>query len=278
MTVSGSPARPLGALMFAALLLAACSGGDDPAAADDDWVRGEVLLADDFDGDRLDPDWWGTCHWWATEAGCTITGTGELQVYRPANVTVEDGRVLLTARPQRTDGPDDRTFDYTSGMISTGPPDHESSARFAFTYGEVEWVAWSVEGQGLWPALWLLPADKESKPEIDIVELYGHVPDLVRMRLHHLVDGVEVVPGERFEADGLAEGWHTYGLRWAPGRLDYLVDGVVRWRVRGPEVPAEPMYLIANLAVGGDSPGAPDASTPFPASFAIDRVRVWGQA
>jgi hypothetical protein len=35
------------------------------------------------------------------------------------------------------------------------------------------------------------------------------------------------------------------------------------------------MYVLANLAVGGDWPGAPDATTPFPTSYDIDYIRVW---
>jgi hypothetical protein len=35
------------------------------------------------------------------------------------------------------------------------------------------------------------------------------------------------------------------------------------------------MYLVADLAVGGDYPGSPDSSTPFPSAFKIDYVRVW---
>jgi beta-glucanase (GH16 family) len=35
------------------------------------------------------------------------------------------------------------------------------------------------------------------------------------------------------------------------------------------------MYLLADLAVGGDEPGPPGVTTQFPASLDIDYVRVW---
>jgi beta-glucanase (GH16 family) len=70
-------------------------------------------------------------------------------------------------------------------------------------------------------------------------------------------------------------GWHRFGIDWRPGRLDWLVDGVVRWRLRGDTVPRRRMYLVANLAVGGDLPGPPGASTHFPSALPIDWVRVW---
>ena len=55
-----------------------------------------------------------------------------------------------------------------------------------------------------------------------------------------------------------------------------FVDGVEAWRLTDSgQIPTEPMYLLANLAVGGDWPGAPDDSTPFPSTLQIDYVRVW---
>ena len=35
------------------------------------------------------------------------------------------------------------------------------------------------------------------------------------------------------------------------------------------------MYLLANMAMGGDWAGAPDASTAFPAAYAIDYIRAY---
>jgi beta-glucanase (GH16 family) len=35
------------------------------------------------------------------------------------------------------------------------------------------------------------------------------------------------------------------------------------------------MYLLANVAVGGNWPGAPDATTAFPARMSIDYIRAY---
>jgi beta-glucanase (GH16 family) len=64
-------------------------------------------------------------------------------------------------------------------------------------------------------------------------------------------------------------------VRWEPERLIFYLDGVERHRVEGPMVPSKKMYLLLNLAVGGDWPGAPNGATPFPSSLAIDYVRVY---
>ena len=54
------------------------------------------------------------------------------------------------------------------------------------------------------------------------------------------------------------------------------VDGVQVWRVTGRHVPDEPMYVVLNLAVGGVYPGPPESDTQFPATFAIDYLRITG--
>ena len=40
-------------------------------------------------------------------------------------------------------------------------------------------------------------------------------------------------------------------------------------------ITGQSMYLIANVAVGGNWPGAPDSSTPFPATLEIDYIRAY---
>ena len=37
----------------------------------------------------------------------------------------------------------------------------------------------------------------------------------------------------------------------------------------------EPFFFIFNVAVGGDWPGSPDASTAFPQQMVVDYVRVF---
>jgi beta-glucanase (GH16 family) len=164
-------------------------------------------------------------------------------------------------------------------MVTTGPSrdDRHRPARFAFQYGYVEMRARVPAGQGLWSALWLLPSDQESKPEIDIMEVLGHEPETVQVHLHTSDgDGRRVSRGQALPVADLSTGWHTYALNWRPDALVWFVDGQERWRVTDPaEIPTEPMYLLANLAVGGDWPGSPDETTSFPNWYEIDYVRVW---
>jgi beta-glucanase (GH16 family) len=82
--------------------------------------------------------------------------------------------------------------------------------------------------------------------------------------------------------NGLADytaGFHTFAVDWEPTRLDYYIDGVLRIRVTDTtRIPTEPMYVLANLAVGGNWPGSPDATTPFPSDLEIDWIHVFEQA
>lgn len=241
-----------------ALLRSSIAGGDGE----------RVLFADTFSAGRLDRSHWRPCHWWA-ENGCTLKGNDELEWYVPGQVRVRGGRLHLVAK--RSPAGANLPLPYVSGMVTTGPGERGAPA-FAFTYGRAEIRARVPTGRGLWPAFWLLPASRESKPEIDVLELYGSEPRTVRMHLHYRRGSKVAHEGKYWS--GLTPGWHRFAIDWRPGRLTWLVDGVARWRVSSDDVPSEPMYLVLNLAVGGTGPGPPDRSTSLPASFAIDWVKV----
>ncbi len=232
-----------------------------------------VVLDENFDG-GLDSSRWNTCHWWDKE-GCTIASNNELEWYRPEQVTVADGTLRLTAAPNRYDASDGNSYDFTSGMVTTGPTPDDDNAKVAITYGTVEVRFKAPAGRGLWPAIWMLPASKESRPEIDMLEMIGQNPEELILHFHP-EDRDADSPSKRIRvADpDLTEGWHTVGVQWSPGELVYLLDGKPVWTVTGQQVPSEPMYLVMNLAVGGAYPGPPDARTAFPATFEIDYVRM----
>lgn len=239
--------------------------------------EGEMLLDEGFESRSLDSKRWNTCHWWGNK-GCTIGSNDELEWYLPEQVNVSDGALNLTAEKRTVYGSDGKKYDYASGMVTTGPPNHESAAKLAFTYGSVEVRFKAPEGQGLWPAVWLLPESTKSVPEIDMLEVLGHDPGTLRMHLHPKDRSLEshghkyAVPGGR----KLSDGWHTMGLDWKPNRLVFWLDGEKVWEITGRDVPKEPMYVVMNLAVGGNYPGSPDSTTSFPATFLIDRIRIQG--
>ena len=253
-----------------ALPLASVSGS--PAAASVQPVgsgsASRVLsYAEEFEGSALDRGRWGVCYHYRSQ-DCTNQWNNELQVYRPGNVTVSQGAAHLTARKETATGyladGTAKQFGYTSGFIST-------QDKVAFRYGYVEFRAKVVKGRGLWPALWMMPQSRTWPPEIDVMEYIGSQPDRVYMT-NHVAGGSPTTIA--YVGPDMSLDWHTYAVDWQPGSLTFYVDGVQRGRITSG-VPDEPMYLIANLAVGGNWPGSPDSTTPFPATFSVDYVRVW---
>jgi beta-glucanase (GH16 family) len=236
-----------------------------------------LVFADEFQGSSLDPHRWTTCYWWDDE-GCTNSGNDELEWYLPANVSVGHGVLRLEARHSRVLGSDGVEHPYTSGMVTTGRSHDDPSEhpRFGFRYGRVEARMRMPEGKGLWPALWLLPVTDESRPEIDVMEVLGDTPST--LRAHFLYDdgsGERVTRGRTWTGADSSAGWHRYGLTWTPDHLVWFVDGKERWRYSDAEhIPDEPMYLLIDLAVGGEWPGHPAPSTDFPAVLEVDYVRV----
>lgn len=263
------------------LLLFGCTGlsagGYTPVGFEDQqgW---KLVFDDEFDGEELDSDKWVTCYWWDDD-GCTNRGNNELQWYRPNNVLVRDGVLTLRARERRIEANDGNTYDYTSGMVTTGRlvDDMDEPTRFTFQYGFAEIRAWVPAGQGIWPAFWMLPDDHTSKPEIDVLEILGDEPDIIHMSIHYLDDN-----GDRqrvnldWEGPDFSQDWHVYGVDWQEDVIIWYIDGVERWRYEGTQdMLTKQMYLLLNLAVGGDWPGSPDSDTEFPADYQIDYVRVW---
>ena len=156
---------------------------------------------------------------------------------------------------------------YSSGVIT-------SYGKFSFLYGAVEFRAKAPAGAGLLSALWMLPDNHDYPPEIDVIEVNGGQPHLGHFG-YHWPSGGGIASDRSTSVLGDQSGdFHTYGVVWDPGSVAWYVDGVEFHRYVGPEVAAQEMYLLANLAVGGWV-GTPQTSTPLPAHFEIDYVRVW---
>lgn len=222
-------------------------------------------FSDDFNGTTINSKKWDTCYWWSL-SGCTNGGSGDVQWYQPDDVIVQNGIARLRAQKRSING-----FNYTSGMIS-------SHDKYSFQYGYAEMRAKLPKGRGFWPTFWLLPQSGGWPPEIDIMEYLGVDPNRVHMTLHYST------PTSSHEASftdwagpDFSAGYHTFGLEWSPQRLVWYVDGVERKRYEIPaNIPAQPMYLVASLAMGAAWTNTPpDATTPFPSYFDIDYIKVW---
>jgi beta-glucanase (GH16 family) len=111
------------------------------------------------------------------------------------------------------------------------------------------------------------------------MEILGESTNVNRMHFHYAgPGGTEEDSGFDWWGPDFPARWHTFAVDWKPDAIVWYVDGVERRRFTDASViPNEPMYLLLSLAVGGDWPGPPDSTTPFPSSMKIDYVRVWQQ-
>ncbi len=240
-----------------------------------------LLWHDEFNGDTMNEDNWV---YDPHEPGWT---NNELQEYTTStdNVFVRDGRMVLKAIKTVDENGNDY---YTSGKI-------KGQNKQDFMYGKVVVSAKVPEGQGLWPAIWMMPTDESyygqwpKCGEIDIMETLGNQTHIAYGTIHYgephaEQQGIYTLEGEKFSDD-----FHEFSVEWEPGEMRFYIDGnlyhtVNDWFTAYPDEDEKPypapfnqtFFVQLNLAVGGNWPGNPDETTDFDkAEFEIDYVRVY---
>lgn len=214
-----------------------------------------LVFSDEFTSASLNLAKWQTQYMWGRTNG------SELQYYSPSAFTLSNGILHIKAEKKWTNGKA-----YSSGIITT-------FKSFKFTYGVVKARLRVPAGKGLWPALWLLDYSGGT-PEIDMMEILGHQPTVSYMTLHYASPSGNQNPGTYYNGPNFSSGYHIFTVDWNAQRIIWSVDGVERYRMTD-HIPSKPMYLIADLAVGGDWPGSPDGTTKFPANYDIDYIRIY---
>ncbi len=240
-----------------------------------------LLWNDEFDGDSLNVDIWNRE---LREPGWT---NNELQEYTGSeeNVFVRDGALVIKALKTVTDEGKDY---YTSGKVTT-------QKKKDFMYGKVVVSAKVPEGQGLWPAIWMMPTDESyygqwpKCGEIDIMEVLGNQVDTAYATVHYGEPHAEQQGSKVLASGSYAESFHEYSVEWEPGEMRFYIDRemvnkVNDWftAVDGEDEKPYPapfnqtFFVQMNLAVGGSWPGNPDETTDFSkAEFEVDYVRVY---
>lgn len=265
----GPDASGGGAARGGGSLPGAVTPGSPGPAASGTW---HLAFAEDFPGATLDPSRWVTCYDW-NQSGCTNATNHELQWYAPEQVSVAHGTATLTAQRIPTRGNTGRIYSWTSGMLSTGRPSWTGRPRFTFTYGYLEARIKMPSAKGMFPAFWLLSADKTGAPEVDVVEMIGN-DDSPFMNLHWTTaSGIKAQAPKTFTSNGFSTGYHDFAVDWEPGVITWYIDGAQRYTISNSQmVPAVPMEIIFTLAVGFPDPPPASVST---GSMSIQRVRLW---
>jgi len=233
-----------------------------------------LVWHDEFEGDRVNPDYWvfeigdgcpDLCGW----------GNNELQYYRRENAWVADG--LLTIEARREDMGGRR---YTSARMKT-------QGKESFKYGRIDIRALLPEGQGIWPALWMLGNDIESVGwpkcgEIDIMEMIGGNgrENQVHGTLHWDINGHVHAGGSYTKPSGtFADEYHVFTIIWDETSIKWFVNDIEFHEINiTPSHMREfhqQFFFIFNVAVGGNWPGSPDETTSFPQQMKVDYVRVF---
>lgn len=263
---------------------------DSTAKGDSEW---NLVWQDEFNGTELDLCKWGK------EENNYGGGNGESQHYSVSRkyCYVAESALHIAAYRDAYTSVDGKTQPYTSARIRT-------LQRGDWTYGKIELRAQMPSGQGMWPAVWLLPSDNvyggwAASGEIDILESRGSETDRTTSAIHfggpwprntYLSKEYLLPHGQRTDND-----FHVYTLEWSADSIVWSFNGVpYHTRTKGewyseaaPESSTAPFdqdfHLIVNLAVNGrffegtqqSADMLPDSA--FPQILKIDYIRVYQQ-
>ena len=235
----------------------------------------DLFWGDEFDGGAIDE----SSYSFDLGDGCPDLcgwGNSELEIYTndTKNVSVQDGRLKITATAEGENT-------YHSARLTT-------KDKVSFKYGRIDIRARIPEGQGIWPALWMLGSniDEVGWPacgEIDIMEAVGNDPFSVHGTTHWGPEGGPNTfkTGTYLGSEKFSSAFHVYTLLWEANQITWYVDEEEYHTFSGTDVGNQPyrfdqeFYFLFNVAVGGIWPGNPDETTVFPQSMDIDYVRVF---
>lgn len=210
---------------------------------------------------------------WFSNELATYPNADAIAAAHVSPFSLADNALRITAAPApqsvRDLLPEGYAQDYVSGALTTYP--------YAQTYGYFEIEARVPHGRGLWPAFWLLPMDLSWPPEIDVMEVLGQDPGTFHATVHSHAQGHHTMIGVPVSGPDLSAGFHRYGVDWGPERLRFYFDRKLVFSAPTPADMHKPFYMLVNLAVGGPRswPGAPDATTVFPAHYDIREMLAW---
>ena len=275
-------------------------GSPYPPTDSENW-NPEPVWRDEFNGNSLDDTKWDYY-----TGGWKDENQQVQNCYRreSENVNVSGGSLNLVGlyKPGETCTGNTKTGDFTSGFVQT-------KGKANFKYGYIEARIKMPKNKSTWPGFWMSPSDKKygdwpNSGEIDIVEAKGSNPKFAASDAHwrkqNTTPGVpgphgsrqRVIPQNKFDSKDTSE-WHTYGVKWTEGKLEYYIDGEFHGEIDGfknnnstgnPNGPFDQdFFLRLNLAIGGNYIDAPwndahnsvGAADDFPATMSIDYVRVY---
>lgn len=225
-----------------------------------------LVWNDEFAGTSVDKNKW------EYEVNGDGGGNNELQYYtdRAENSYIDNGVLIIQARKENYLGKE-----YTSARMRT-------KYRGDWTYGRFEIKAKLPYGQGMWPAIWMLPTDWEYggwplSGEIDIMEMLGQETTKIYGTIHYSVSGQHQQSGGNYslKSGTFAQNFHVFAIEWDSTGFNWYVDNYLYYTAKHGQPFDKRFHILLNVAVGGNWPGNPDISTLFPQKMYVDYVRVF---
>lgn len=228
---------------------------------------------------------------WGHQVGGNGWGNDEKQTYTSSksNASLDgNGNLIITARREDATGKDGIKRQYTSARLTTKDKLEVPPGSY------VEAPIRASVGKGVWPAFWMMGTnyDKVGWPacgEIDILEVLGSQPSVVRSRLHLAsADNPKKDAPLGVGSDGasttlphsLDQQTHKYGVYFDDKKVTFYVDHLptatftaAAARATGRTWPfGKPQFLLLNVAVGGlESP----KKTDFPRTMTVGAISIW---
>ena len=149
---------------------------------------------------------------------------------------------------------------FLSGALST----HE---KFSQKYGYFE-ARIKIPGHvGTFPAFWLFHENRAwegtQRTEIDIMENLGHAPWYIYNSFHYFKNVTSTYSGDAnfikpqpsgqvYTGTDYSQDYHVYAVEWTQGKVVWYIDGQKMSEMNNSEADFEELYLMLNLAMGGN--------------------------
>jgi len=206
-------------------------------------------------------------------SGDSSAGSNQAAYWAPSQATVDNGLTLSARQTTSADVGAAKGFGWVSGVVTS-----------KFTLPSTGWYV-QISAQmpdtsdGMWPALWFLPAN--SAQEFDGFEggWSGNANDQGHSDLF-LGSGQQQDVWSTPSATNITAGYNTYGFKYVPGQsVTAYFNGQQVYQVNSSSVASEAYYLLIELQVASSATSgwhtALSGSTPSPSNMNISEVQVY---